>query len=120
MGIPAGTVRQRRRRPYASVLAVGDETIPTAAAKILGVRTSVASVQAERTNDACLKAHNALLDRLSTSRLPFDVRCEVASSNVLGSVLAGCSYEGYTQTCLRGLRSRVVRELSGRSIRRGM
>ncbi|KAJ9450221.1 RNA-directed DNA polymerase from mobile element jockey [Diplonema papillatum] len=37
MGIPAGTVRQRRRRPYTSVLAVGDETIPTAtAAKILG------------------------------------------------------------------------------------
>ncbi|KAJ9465251.1 Retrovirus-related Pol polyprotein from type-2 retrotransposable element R2DM, partial [Diplonema papillatum] len=114
MGIPAGTVRQRRRRPYTSVLAVGDETIPTAtAAKILGVRTSVASVQAERTNDARLKAHNALLDRLSTSRLPFDVRCEVASSNVLGSVLAGCSYEGYTQTCLRGLRSRVVKGAFG-------
>ncbi|KAJ9441380.1 Retrovirus-related Pol polyprotein from type-1 retrotransposable element R2 [Diplonema papillatum] len=114
MGIPAGTARQRRRRPYTSVLAVGDETIPTATtAKILGVRTCVASVQAERTNDARLRAQNALLDRLSTSRLPFEVRCEVASSNVLASVLAGCSYEGYTQTCLRGLRSRVVKGAFG-------
>ncbi|KAJ9463845.1 RNA-directed DNA polymerase from mobile element jockey [Diplonema papillatum] len=114
MGIRAGSTQQRRRRPYASAVKVGGEAIVTAtSAKILGVRTSVESVRASRANDARLSAHDGLIDRLSTSKLPFDVRCEVASSNVLSSVLAGCSYETYTQTRLKGLRTRVVRGAFG-------
>ncbi|KAJ9463405.1 Retrovirus-related Pol polyprotein from type-1 retrotransposable element R2, partial [Diplonema papillatum] len=114
MGIRAGSTQQRRRRPYASAVKVGGEAIVTAtSAKILGVRTSVESVRASRANDARLSAHDGLIDRLSTSKLPFDVRCEVASSNVLSSVLAGCSYETYTQTRLKGFRTRVVRGAFG-------
>ncbi|KAJ9469098.1 Retrovirus-related Pol polyprotein from type-2 retrotransposable element R2DM [Diplonema papillatum] len=114
MGIHAGSTQQRRRRPYASAVKVDGEAIATAtAAKILGVRTSVESVQTGRANDARLSAHDGLIDRLGTSKLPFDVRCEVASSNVLSSVLTGCSYETYTQTRLKGLRTRIVRGAFG-------
>ena len=112
--MPAGTVQQRRQRPFRSTLHIGTELFPTTTtAKVLGVHICTSSRVNDRTCNARLEAHTRVLDALSVSPLPFERRCEIACSNIISSALSGCQYVRHTQTSLKGLRTGMVKGTFG-------
>ncbi|KAJ9439789.1 Retrovirus-related Pol polyprotein from type-2 retrotransposable element R2DM [Diplonema papillatum] len=118
LGILEGKTQQRMQRPYRSTLHIGEgdgkEVFPTVSStKVLSGRLNTSTKRCDRTNDARLEAQSGLMDALGLSPLPFDERCEIASSSTLGSALSGCQYTPFTKAGLKSLRTRIARGVFG-------